>query len=171
MSPLNVCCATYLHLFSIPQTEFISFFEQTVSSAHISPVTSFRTLIWETQISTYQKQVLALADRVAGGRLVRTKLTKAGIIFCYHSAHPTYLETICVHLDVSHIWVVPWRWLTPSCSAGWPWSIFPGASWSPNHTHKNPTHSESFVDKYSCNGSWKKFRHVNTLHLTVTHLS
>ena len=34
-------------------------------------------------------------------------LTEACSFACYDdSAHPTYLESICIHLDVAQIWVV-----------------------------------------------------------------
>jgi len=46
-----------------------------------------------------------LQGRVAGD-LVETRLTEACSIVCYNSAHPTHLETLCVLLDVSQIWVV-----------------------------------------------------------------
>ena len=44
---------------------------------------------------------------------VETRLIEAFIIVCNDSAQPTYLETICVHSDVSQISVVKRRrkWL------------------------------------------------------------
>ena len=54
--------------------------------------------VWGAQIFTRQ------SSRRFG--LVRTWLTEACSIVFYDSAHPTYLETICVLSYVAQIWVV-----------------------------------------------------------------
>ena len=41
-----------------------------------------------------------IRQSIAGG-FVETRLTEASSIVCYDSAHPTYLETICVHSVVA----------------------------------------------------------------------
>ena len=40
---------------------------------------------------------------IKAGSLVETRLTKACIIVCYDYVHPKYLETDCVHSDVTQI--------------------------------------------------------------------
>ena len=49
--------------------------------------------------------------------MLRTRLTEAFriAIVCYASAHPTYLDNICVLLDIAQILVVlgaSWAWET-----------------------------------------------------------
>ena len=46
-----------------------------------------------------------LQGSIEGG-LLETMLTEAYRTVYYHSAHSTYSETMCVHLDVTQIWVV-----------------------------------------------------------------
>ena len=66
------------------------------------------TKILETPMSIYlQKQVWGAqnctrqSSRIFG--LERTRLTEASVAVCFDSAHPTYLETICVLSNVAQI--------------------------------------------------------------------
>ena len=80
----------------------------------------------------------------------RNRLTEASacIVF-YDSAHPTYLETFSVHLNVAQIWVVPevqgdWR-----CVA----ELYPRSSLSPNcwpesRQTYHPRHHRHIHDHY-----------------------
>ena len=61
---------------------------------------SHTTKILETPMSTYRnkrgvRRIVQDSSRRFG--LQRTGLTEAFVAVCFDSAHPTYLETICVH--------------------------------------------------------------------------
>ena len=63
------------------------------------------TKILETPMSTFRNKcgVRRIVQSSRRFGLERTRLTEASVAVCFNSAHPTYLETICVLSYVAQI--------------------------------------------------------------------